>query len=79
MKKMNAFIYEADFGRKNPIKVLEIYYDRNPHSTEWRQQRTEFALRLDEDLVDGLDEGVAIPELVLSFAMTALEEVMLNH
>ena len=78
-EKTNAFIYEAGLGRKNPIKVVEIYYDWNPHSTEWRKRDAQLALHLDEDLINGLDDGVAVPKFVVPFASTALEEVMINH
>lgn len=77
-EKTNAFIYEADLGRKNPIKVVEIYYDWNPHSTEWRKRDAQLAWHLDEDLINGLDDGGAVPKFVVPFASTALEEVMLN-
>ena len=78
-EKTNAFIYEADLGRKNPIKVVEIYYDWNPHSTEWRKREAQLALHLNEDLINGLDNGVAVPKFVIPFASTALEEVIINH
>ena len=78
-EKTNAFIYKADLGRKNPIQIVEIYHDWCPRATEWRKQHAEIAMRIDNDLVDGLDDGVAVPEFVVPFLNTAMQEVMLNH
>lgn len=62
------------------INVVEIYHDWNPRSTEWRKREAKFALQqLDEDLIDGLDDRVAIPKLVVPFAHTAMQEVMLIY
>jgi len=36
-------------------------------------------MRVDDNLVDGLDDGVAVPEFVVPFLNTAMQEVMLNH
>ena len=33
-EKTNAFTYSADLGRKNPIRVVEIYYDLRPRAVE---------------------------------------------
>ena len=78
-EKTNAFIYKADLGRKKPIQIVEIYRDTRPRATEWRERYAQIALRIDEDLVDGLDDNVAIPEFVVPLLDTALEEVMLIH
>ena len=78
-EKTKAFVYVADLLRKDPINVVEIYHDWGPRSTEWRKRGAEFALQLDEDLIGGLDDGVAIPKLVVPFGETALEEVLLYN
>ena len=78
-EKANAFIYEADLGRKNPIKVVEIYRDMRPRATEWRERHAQFALRLDVNLTDGLDDGVAVPDFVVPFLQTAQEEAIINN
>lgn len=78
-EKTNAFIYKADLGRKNLIQIVEIYHDWCPRATEWREPHAEIAMQIDDDLIDGLDDGVAIPEFVVPFANTALQEIMLNH
>ena len=78
-EKTNAFIYRADLGRKNHVRIIEIYHDTRPRATEWRERYAEIAMLIDDDLVDGLNEGVAVPKFVVPFANTALEEVMLNH
>ena len=36
-----------------------------------------FALQLDDDLIHGLDDNVAVTELVVPFGETALEDVLL--
>lgn len=46
-------------------------------ATEWRERHAQFALRLDADLTDGLDDCVAVTELVVPFDETVLEEVLL--
>lgn len=78
-EKTNAFIYKADLGRKNPTQIVEIYHDWCPRATEWREPHAEIAMRMDDDLVDGLDDGVAVPEFVVPFLNTAMQEVMLNN
>ena len=78
-EKTNAFIYKANLGRKNSIQIVEIYHDWCPRATEWREPHAEIVMRIDDDLIDGLDDDVAIPEFVLPFANTAMQEVMLNH
>ena len=78
-EKTNAFIYKIDLGRKYPIRTVEIYHDTRPRATEWRKPNAEIALRLDEDLVAGLDAGVAVPDFVVPFTNTALAEAMLNR
>ena len=78
-EKANAFIYRADLGRKNPIQIVEIYHDWCLRATEWREPYAEIAMRIDDDLVDGLDDGVAVPEFVVPFLNTAMQEVMLNY
>ena len=79
-EKMKAFLYKANLlDRKRPIRVVEIYYDWYPHSTEWRKRGAQFALWLDGDLVDGLDDDVAITHSVIPVARTAMEETMFNH
>ena len=78
-EKMKAFVYKADLGRGSLIDIVEIYYDWNPRSTEWRKRNALFALHINEDLIDGLDDNVAVPQFVVPFASTALEEVMINH
>ena len=78
-EKTNAFVYKVDLGRKQPIQVVEIYHDIRPRSTEWRECSAQIALRIDEDLVVGLDDNIAVPEFVVPFLDTALEEVMLNY
>ena len=76
-EKTKAFVYKADLGRGSLIDIIEIYYGWNPRSTEWRKRNAQFALHLDEDLINGLDDGVAVPKFVVPFASTALEEVMI--
>ena len=78
-EKTNAFIYKADLGRKKLIQIVEIYHDTYPRATEWREPYAEIALRLDDDLIDGLDDGVAVPDFVVPFARTAQEEAILNN
>ena len=78
-EKTNAFIYEADLGRKNPIQIVEIYHDTRLRATEWRELYAEIALRLDDDLVDALDYGVAVTDSVVPFAGTAQKEAILNN
>ena len=80
MKKTHAFIYDADLGRKYPAYIVEIYYDWNPHGTEWRKRHAQFALQLDDDLMNGMDyDNVAVTELVVPFGETALAEVLLYN
>ena len=79
-EKMKAFLYMANLlDRKRPIRVVEIYYDWYPHSTGWRRRGTQFALWIDDDLVDGLDDEVAITDSVIPVGRGAVEEGMLNH
>ena len=79
-EKTNAFIYHADLGRKNSAHIIEIYYALRPQAIEWRKQDAQFALQLDDDLIDGLDyDGVAVTQLVVPFGETALEEVLLYN
>ena len=78
-EKTNAFIYNADIGRKCPTHIVEIYYDWDPHGTEWRKRHAQFALQLDTDLIEGLDDNIAVTELVVPFGETALEEVLLYN
>lgn len=78
-EKTNAFIYEADLGRKNPIQIVEIYHNMRPRATEWRELYAEIALWLDDDLVDALDYGVAVTDSVVPFAGTAQKEAILNN
>ncbi|MDE0009921.1 MAG: hypothetical protein OXU36_02175 [Candidatus Poribacteria bacterium] len=65
--------------RKRPIRVVEIYYDWYPHSTGWRRRGAQFALWVDGNFVDGLDDEVAITNDVTPIARTAVEETMFNH
>ena len=78
-EKTNAFIYRANLGRKNVIQVVEIYRDIRPRATEWRECHAQFALRLDVDLTDGLDDGVAVPDFVVPFLQTAQSEAIINN
>jgi len=78
-ENLKGFVYKADLDRKNLIHIVEIYHDMRPHGTEWRERNAQFALWLDRDLVDGLDDDVAVTNFVIPFAKTALEEVMLNY
>lgn len=79
-EKMKAFLYWANLlDIKRPIRVVEIYYDWYPHSTGWRRRGAQFALRIDDDLADGLDDDVAITDSVIPVAITAMEEIMFNH
>ena len=78
-EKTNAFIYKADLGRKHPIQIVEIYHDWCPRATEWREPHAEIAMRIDGDLVGELDDGIAVPEFVVPFLNTAMQEVMLNN
>lgn len=78
-KKTNAFTYYADLGRKNPIGVVEIYYDLRPRAVEWRKQGARFALQLDDDLIYDLEDDVAVTQLAVPYGETALEEVLLYN
>ena len=78
-EKTNAFIYKADLGRKMPIQVVEIYHAARPRSTEWRERYAQIALKIDEDLIYGLNGNVAVTDFVVPFLDTALEEVGLIH
>ena len=78
-EKTNAFIYSADLGRKNSTHIIEIYSALRPRATEWRKRHAQFALQLDDDLIDGLDDDVAVTQLVVPFGETALEEVLLYN
>ena len=79
-EKMKAFLYKASLlDRKGPIRVVEIYYDWHPHSTGWRKRGTQFVLWLNDDLVDGLDDDVAITDSVIPVGRRAVEEGILNH
>ena len=75
----NAFVYEADLGRKNLLHIVEIYHDVRLRGTEWRERNAQIALRLDVDLIDGLDDNVVVTDFVVPFAQTALEEAILNN
>ena len=77
--KTKAFEYQTDLGRKHLINVVEIYHDWSPRSTEWRKRGAQFAMQLDKDLIHGLNDGIAIPKLVVPFGDTAKEEVMLIY
>lgn len=75
-----AFTYNTDLGRKYPTRIVEIYYDSKLHGTEWCKRHAQLALHLDDDLMDGLDyDNVAVPELVVPYGETALEEVLLYN
>ena len=79
-EKMKAFLYEANLlWRKRPIRVVEIYYDWSPHGTEWRKRGSQFALRVDSDLVDGLDDDIAITDFVIPVGRSVVEEGILNY
>lgn len=78
-EKTQAFVYEANLGRKNLIHIVEIYQDLCPHGTAWRGRDAQIALRLDVALIDGLDYGVAVPDFVVPFASTAQAEAILNN
>ena len=78
-EKTNAFIYNADLGRKNPIHIVEVYYALSPWAVEWRKQGAQFALQLDDDLMDGLEDDVAVTQLAVPYGETALEEVLLYN
>lgn len=78
-EKTNAFIYEADLGRKNSIQVVETYQDLRPRATGWRERHAQFALRLDADLIGGLDDGVAVTDFVVPFLQTARDEAIINN
>jgi len=78
--KMKAFLYNANLlGRKRPVRVVEIYYDWYPHGIEWRRRGAQFALWLDDDLADGLDDDVAVTYSVIPVGRSAVEGGMLNH
>ena len=78
-EKTNAFTYDADLGRKNPIHVVDIYHDLRPRAVEWRKQGAQFALQLDDDLIYGLENDVAVTQLAVPYGETALEEVLLYN
>ena len=78
-EKTNAFVYKVDLSRKNPIQVVEIYRDTRLRATEWRKRHAQLALRLDVDLMDGLDDGVAVPDFVVPFLQTAQDEAIINN
>ena len=78
-EKTNAFIYKADIGRKNPIQIVDIYRDIRPQATGWRERHAQLALRLDADLIDGLDDDVAVPDFVVPFLQTAQNETIINN
>ncbi len=72
--EMKAFLYMANLlDRKCPIRVVEIYYDWSPHGTGWRRRGAQFALWLDEDLTDGLDDDVAITDSVIPIGRGVVE------
>ena len=79
-EKMKAFLYQANLlDRKGAIRVVEIYYDWYPHGTEWRKRGAQFALWLDNDLADGLDDNVAVTDSVTPVGRSSVEEGRLNH
>ena len=90
-ERAQAFVYNADLTRvfvsnpnlgwirKNPIQIVEIYQDLCPRATEWWGHTAQIALRLDVALMDGLDNGVAVPDFVVPFAQTAQEEAILSN
>lgn len=78
-EKTNAFTYDADLGKKTPTHIVEIYYALRPRSTEWRKQGAQFALQLDDDLIYGLEDDVAVTQLAVPYGETALEEVLLYN
>ena len=59
--------------------AMEIYHDVHLRGTEWREHNAQIALRLDVDLIDGLDDNVVVTDFVVPFAQTALEEAILNN
>ena len=66
--------------KKRLIHVVEIYYDLRPRPIEWRKQGAQFTLKLDEDLIYGLeDDDVVVTEFTVPFGKTALDEVMLIY
>ena len=75
----NDFIYKANLGRKNPIQVVEIYQDMRPRATEWPERHAQLALRLDVDLMDGLDDRVAVSSFVIPFFQTAQGEAIIKN
>ena len=78
-EKTNAFVYKANLGMKNGIIVVEIYHNLRPQPIEWRLSEAQLALKIGDNLMYGLDEGVAITELAVPFLNSALDEVMLNY
>lgn len=72
-EKTGAFVFNADLGKKNVVRIVEIYQGRR--ATEWRVPHAQFALRLDDDLEAGLIDDVAVVDFVVPFAKTALAEV----
>ena len=72
-EKTGAFVFTADLGKKNVVRIVEIYQGRR--ATEWRVPHAQFALRLDADLEAGLNNDVAVVDFVVPFAKTALAEV----
>ena len=73
-EKTGAFVYEADLkGQKTTIQVVEIY--EGLQGTEWRVRHAQLAMQIDDELVDGLSDGVAVTKFVVPFAWTLIAEV----
>ena len=79
-EKMKAFIYDAEFMmKKHPVRVVDLYYDFRPRSTDWRERDAEIAVWLDADLIDGLDDGIAVSDFVIPFGRTAQSLMTVYH
>ena len=78
-EKTNAFVYKANLGMKNGIIVVEIYHNLRPQPIEWRLSKAQLALKIEDDLIYGLDEGVVITEFTVPFLNSALDEAMLIY
>ena len=79
MKKRTPSYTMPIWEGKNPIHIVEIYYALRPRATEWRKQGAQFALQLDDDLIYGLEDDVAVTQLAVPYGETALEEVLLYN
>lgn len=60
-------------------ETQHLTFIKLPFEKERLKQIAEIAMRVDDNLVGGLDDGVAVPEFVVLFLNTAMQEVMLNN